>query len=103
MVVTVAPTSSVSPLPLDGSPVSMDQAEQLDMGYLPKRDDFEQEYDNHAEHLICSLSFTRGDEELMKGACVCVYMLVCEYVHASESGSCPLTVSLEALPCGHAQ
>lgn len=101
VVVTVAPTSPVSPLPLDGSPVSMDQAEQLDIGYLPKRDDFEQEYDNHAEHLICSLSFTRGDEELMKGARVCACL--CGYAHASESGSCPLTVSLEAVPRGHAQ
>lgn len=68
VVVTIATPPPVSPLPLDASPVPMDQAEQLDMGYLPKRDDFEQEYDNHAEHLICGLSFTRGDEELVKGS-----------------------------------
>ena len=89
----------MSPLPLAGSPVPMDQAEQLDLGYLPKRDDFEQEYDNHAEHLICGLSFARGDEDLMRGERVCV----CVCPHLSAVAYCLLTVSLEAVPRGHAQ
>lgn len=46
--------------------MKLEHAEQLELGYLPLRDDFEREYDNDAETLISGLVVGPEDEELDK-------------------------------------
>ena len=44
----------------------MEHAEQLELGYMPLRDDFEKEHDNSAESLISSMTVGAEDDELEK-------------------------------------
>lgn len=48
------------------TPVKLEHAEQLELGYLPLRDDFEKEHDNTAETLISGMMLGPEDDELEK-------------------------------------
>ena len=54
------------PSPPHFTPVKMEHAEQLELGYMPLRDDFEKEHDNSAESLISGLTVGVEEEELEK-------------------------------------
>ena len=56
-------TSFSIPLP----PVRVSKQQQLEIAYMPNRDDFEYEFDNEAETVISSLFMTPDDGELDKG------------------------------------
>ena len=47
-------------------PVKLEHAEQLELGFMPLRDDFEKEHDNNAETLVSSLTLSPEDDELEK-------------------------------------
>ena len=57
---------TVPPSPPNFSPVKLEHAEQLELGYMPFRDDFEIEHDNDAETLVSSMAVGAEDEELEK-------------------------------------
>ena len=46
--------------------MKLEHAEQLELGYLPFRDDFEIEHDNDAEKLISNMETTEEEEEVEK-------------------------------------
>lgn len=46
--------------------MKLDHAEQLELGYMPLRDDFEKEHDNTAETLVSGLTLGAEDDELEK-------------------------------------
>lgn len=48
--------------------VDITSAEQLELGYMPCRDDYEREYDNEAESLISQLSMGGPDEDELEVA-----------------------------------
>ena len=50
-------TTPLTPIP----ELSLEQSQQL--GYMPKRDDFEREYDNEVESLVATLSMNIKDED----------------------------------------
>lgn len=52
--------------PPNFTPLKLEHAEQLELGYLPMRDDFEREHDNSAEILVSGLMVGEEDEELEK-------------------------------------
>lgn len=52
--------------PPNFSPVKLEHAEQLELGYMPLRDDFEREHDNGAEGLISGLLLAEEEEEVEK-------------------------------------
>lgn len=52
--------------PQHHTPVRLEQAEQMELGYMPFRDDFEREFDNNAEALVSEMSFTADDDEIEK-------------------------------------
>ncbi len=56
----------VPPSPPHFTPVKMEHAEQLELGYMPLRDDFEKEHDNSAETLISGIMVGTEEEELEK-------------------------------------
>lgn len=81
--------AAVPPSPPNFSPVKLEHAEQIELGYMPLRDDFErvciyqsvlllarkpythththsQEYDNDAETLVSAMTITPDDDELDK-------------------------------------
>ena len=60
------PTHVVSLSPPDFTPLKLDYVEQIELGYMPMRDDFEREHDNNAETLISGLMVGAEDEELEK-------------------------------------
>ncbi|XP_076317706.1 transcriptional adapter 2b-like isoform X2 [Tachypleus tridentatus] len=45
-------------------PEELSLQEQKELGYLPKRDDFEVVYDNNAESLVCNLCVHNDEEEI---------------------------------------
>ena len=56
---SLSPSLVVAPMRVDVS-----KTDCLELGYLPKRDDFEREYDNSAEELISKLVATHNDEPI---------------------------------------
>lgn len=52
--------------PPNFTPLKLEHAEQLELGYLPMRDDFEREHDNSAETLVSGLMVGEEDEDLEK-------------------------------------
>lgn len=44
------------------------QQEQQELGYMPKRDDFEREFDNEAESLVSTLAVNAGDDDDLETA-----------------------------------
>lgn len=59
-------TCTVPLSPPHFTPVKLEHAEQLELGYLPLRDDFEKEHDNTAETLISGMILGPEDDELEK-------------------------------------
>lgn len=60
-------THTHTPVPLSPphfTPVKLEHAEQLELGYMPLRDDFEKEHDNTAETLISGIMLSPEDDEL---------------------------------------
>lgn len=57
---------AVPPSPRNFTPVKLEHAEQLELGYKPLRDDFEKEYDNDAETLVSGLTVNPDDEDVEK-------------------------------------
>ena len=55
----LSPSLTVTPMR-----VEVNKTDCLELGYLPKRDDFEREYDNSAEELISKLVATHNDEPI---------------------------------------
>ena len=55
----LSPSLTVTPMR-----VEVNKTDCLELGYLPKRDDFEREYDNTAEELISKLVATHNDEPI---------------------------------------
>ena len=57
------------------TPVKLEHAEQLELGYMPLRDDFEREHDNGAETVIGGMMVGDDDEaeEALKLAHVDMY------------------------------
>ncbi|XP_076305994.1 transcriptional adapter 2-beta-like isoform X1 [Tachypleus tridentatus] len=45
-------------------PEELTPQEQKELGYLPKRDDFEWDYDNNAESVACNLCIRKDDDEV---------------------------------------
>ena len=75
----------------------MDPSEQSELGYLPKRDDFEQEFLQNGEKIICNLTFLSNEDQTITGLCVGVgvvlYMdvflcVVCFLSNSPQIGSC---------------
>ncbi|XP_064403762.1 transcriptional adapter 2-beta-like [Halichondria panicea] len=54
----------IPPSPANFTPVKLEHAEQLELGYMPLRDDFEKEYDNDAEALVSTLTVNQDDDEV---------------------------------------
>ncbi|KAL5463554.1 hypothetical protein EMCRGX_G032459 [Ephydatia muelleri] len=54
------------PSPPHYTPVCLEHPEQMELGYMPYRDDFEREYDNNAEAVISEMSFTADDDDIEK-------------------------------------
>jgi transcriptional adapter 2-beta len=52
------------PRPPAFSPVKLDSAEQLELGYMPLRDDFEREYNNGLEEVISEITIGADEEEV---------------------------------------
>jgi len=50
----------------DFTPVKLEHSEQLELGYLPFRDDFEIEHDNDAEKLVSNMEIAEEEEEVEK-------------------------------------
>lgn len=50
-------------------PLDIVEDEATQLGYMPNRDDYEKEYDNDAEKLVCNLTFLPDDDDL--DACKC--------------------------------
>ena len=46
--------------------INLDPVQQQQLGYMPKRDDFEREYDNEAENVISYLAISPEDDEIDK-------------------------------------
>lgn len=46
--------------------INIDSTQQQQLGYMPKRDDFEREYDNEAESVISYLTISQEDDETDK-------------------------------------
>ena len=59
----------------------MDPSEQSELGYLPKRDDFEQEFLQNGEKIICNLTFLSNEDQTITGLCgwVLCYVWMCFY------------------------
>ena len=57
---------SIFSIPL--KPVDVSKEQQLELAYMPNRDDFEYEFDNDAETLVSSIFINPDDDELDKGA-----------------------------------
>ena len=55
---------TVPPLPPNSSPMKLEHAEQLELGYMPLRDEFDVEFDNDAETTISTLSIAPDDDEV---------------------------------------
>lgn len=55
----LSPSLSQRLQPLD---IADDEVTQL--GYMPNRDDYEKEFDNDAEKLVCNLAFGPDDDDL---------------------------------------
>lgn len=53
----------VAPKPPEHPPVQIDQSEQSELGYLPKRDDFEQEFLQNSEKMICNLTVLSNEDQ----------------------------------------
>lgn len=50
------------PRPPSFTPVKLELTEQIELGYLPLRDDFDREYDNDAESPVTGLTITEDDK-----------------------------------------
>jgi len=48
------------------NPITIEPYQQQQLGYMPKRDDFEREYDNEAENVISYLTISPEDDETDK-------------------------------------
>ena len=57
----------LSPDRVVSAPPQMDTSEQSEIGYLPKRNDFEYEFFNDAEGIISGLSSTSSEDSLLTG------------------------------------
>ncbi|XP_067143439.1 transcriptional adapter 2-beta-like isoform X4 [Centruroides vittatus] len=61
---TVLETGLLSPTSPSSSIPEVSSQEQQELGYMPQRDDFEREYDNEAESLVCNLEISNEDEDV---------------------------------------